>query len=110
MAKNRTKAQRAKILKEKICPFQFYKIDENNLLQFGEDLIDPDLTKPPAGYVALPPPDGMYQPKWNGTDWEDVGTPPDVELPPQLPTIEALVAEIQVLREEVAALRQEVKK
>lgn len=100
----RTKDQREKAIKAKPCPFQYFKVDKDGLLQFGKDLIDPAVDKCPEGYVELPPPEGLYQPKFDGEEWIEVGTAPTVEAPPRVIPVDDVQKEIAELKAQIASL------
>lgn len=111
MAKEkRSKEVIEKLVKEKVCKFQYYKIDKDKKLEFGKDLIDPSIDKCPDGYIEVPPPEGLYQPKWDGDDWIEVGSPPPVDPSVVQPvTIESLQKEVSDLKAYIETLVTENK-
>lgn len=79
-------------------------IDENGL--FIEDAFVEELTE---FTIEAPCPDGFYLPKWDGSQWVEGGTAPEIITPPE-PTLEekvALLAEQMVEAQKQLTLSQE---
>lgn len=80
---------------------QYYKVDENGFLievSVGESC--------PNGFIEEQPPNGLYKPKWTGTEWVNGTTKEEYEA--EL-NIDNEPSELDLLKEQVALLNEKLK-
>lgn len=86
---------------------RIFKIDENGIMQFGQDKFIEDTEEMPEGYTDVPLPCGeegcqlpFYRPKWTGTEWVEDMSQEEIDAlnnQPQLPSQEQRISDLELL-------------